>query len=134
MRALRALGTTILMGALLGYVGAALVGAVFQERGVVGTGESPEARQFMISLLASDPDSIAALTPERDVVSRAAQFQQTQEGRGQWVPISLTYLGGASQGRLSVHMYAVEMRTTSGQNRFFPLALTLVNGKVVRRE
>jgi hypothetical protein len=43
-------------------------------------------------------------------------------------------LGGSSSGRLSVHIYAVEIQAGSGQYQFFPLALTIVGGKVVRVE
>ena len=47
---------------------------------------------------------------------------------------SLTYLGGRTAGALAVHVYAIEIRAANGQRQFFPLALTLVSGKVVRRE
>ncbi len=138
MRALRSVaGATLgtaLLGAFLGYAVAAVLGAFVFERGVVGSGESPEARAFMIGYLSSDPDSLAALTQARDLVSQAAQFQSTQGGRGQWVPISLTYLGGGSQGRFHLDIYAVEMRTSNSRSAFFPLTLTLRDGKVIRRE
>jgi hypothetical protein len=46
----------------------------------------------------------------------------------------VTYLGGSSSGRISVHIYAVEIQASGGQYQFFPLALTIVGGKVVRVE
>ena len=46
----------------------------------------------------------------------------------------LTYIGGASAGSYSVHIYAVGLRTAQGVDQFFPLALTVSGGKVVRSE
>ena len=46
-------------------------------------------------------------------------------------PVSLTYIGGRTIGPYQLQAYAVEMRPPKGGDRFFPLVLTLVNGKVV---
>ena len=49
-------------------------------------------------------------------------------------PLSLTYIGGATAGGYSVHIYAVDLRNAQGVDQFFPLALTVSGGKVVRSE
>ena len=132
--ALRPWALTFMVGALSSFVFFALGGGLLQEKAVFGVTESTEARRYMLSLLQNEPDSLIALSPRTDVVSRAIQFAQAKEAQGQITPVSLTWLGGRQQGPLSVHMYAVEIRAASGQRQFFPLALTLVKGKVVRRE
>lgn len=124
---------TLMIGALFGYVLAALGGTLLGGASLLGaTGESPEARQYMLALLQRDPDLLAALRPNRDVASRALEIQNAKQGQSR--PISLTYLGGKSVGRYTIAVYTVELQGQGGQNQFFPLALTLVGGKVVRIE
>lgn len=134
LRALRPWALVFLLGAMLTFVVGAIGGGLLEERAVFGAHESSSARQYMISLLQSEPESLIALSPKTDVVSRAMQFAQAAQSAGTITPVSLTYLGGRSAGPSSVHMYAIEIRTADGQRQFFPLALTLVGGKVVRRE
>lgn len=131
---LRPWALTFAIGALTGFVFLAIGGGLLQEKAVFGVTESTEARRYMLSLLQNEPDSLIALSPKTDVVSRAIQFAQAKEAEGAITPMSLTWLGGRQQGSLSVHMYALEIRAANGQRQFFPLALTLVQGKVVRRE
>ena len=54
-----------------------------------------------------------------------------QQSTSQAKPLSLTYLGGVSQGSFSVQIYAVEVRANDGTQQLFPLALTLLGGRVV---
>lgn len=130
MRAVRGILTTLLAGVLFGYVAAAFAGTLFQESGIFGSGESGAAREYMVGLLGRDPDALLSVAPQRDVASRALVFQSAQEGKGQAVPVSLTYLGGGSQGRIDVQIYAVEWRIASGRSRLIPYAVTLIDGKV----
>jgi len=65
------------------------------------------------------------------VVSQALAQQAAQQSRQQAKPLSLTYLGGASSGTFSVHIYAVEVRANDGSQQLFSLAITLLGGKVV---
>lgn len=125
---------TVLVGALLGYVVTGLGGPMIQEMSFFGQREAAEARRYMIGVLENEPETLAALTPRADLVSRARQFQQSRQAQGQWQPISLTYLGGKTSGGLGVHIYAIELRSAQGREQFIPLALTLANGKVIRRE
>jgi hypothetical protein len=124
----------MLIGVLLGFILSSLAGSLVEDSGIVGNGESPEARTYMLGLLENDPDSLAALTPGRGIVARAMQLQNANEAAGTNTPISLTYLGGRSLSGVTVNIYAIEVRNSRGRNQFFPLALTLVGGKVVRRE
>ncbi len=82
----------------------------------------------------NEPQTLIALSPKTDVVNRALQFAQSEAASGQIQPISLTYLGGRTSGPFAVHMYAIEIRGGNGQRQFFPLALTLSAGRVIRRE
>ena len=122
------------LGLMVSFVITAIGTGLAEEKALFGVKENASARQYMISLLQQEPESLIALTPKTDVVSRAMQFAQSQSGQGRIDPISLTYLGGRTAGALAVHIYAIEIRAGSGQRQFFPLALTLLNGKVVRRE
>jgi hypothetical protein len=122
------------LGLMVSFVITAIGTGLAEEKAVFGVKESASARQYMISLLQQEPESLIALTPKTDVVSRAMQFRQSETGQGKIDPISLTYIGGRTSGALAVHVYAIEIRASSGQRQFFPLALTLLNGKVVRRE
>ena len=133
LQTLRPWGFVFVMGALFGFVVGAVGGGLLEERSPFSH-ESAAARQYMISLLEQEPQSLIALTPRSDVVSRAMQFASAEGTAGTITPLSLTYLGGKSSGLLSVHAYAIEVRSADGQRQFFPLALTLVGGKVVRRE
>lgn len=134
LRALAPWAIVFVLGLLLSFVVTALGSGLAEEKALFGVKESASARQYIISLLQNEPDSLIALTPKTDVVNRAMQFRQSEEAAGQITPISLTYLGGRTAGALAVHVYAIEIRTGTGQRQFFPLALTLVQGKVVRRE
>lgn len=125
---------TVLLGALLGFIVTSLGGPLVQEMQWLGNRESAEARRYMVGILENEPDTLASLTPRGDLVSRAIQYKMTQESQGQWRPISLTYLGGLTKGGMSIHTYAIELRSAAGREQFVPLALTVANGKVIRRE
>ncbi len=136
LRVLRAALATLLAGVLGGFVLAALIGpAVASGPLFGGTGESPEARAYMLGLLERNPDVLTALRPKRDIVSRAREIQRSRQQAGGAVrPSSLTYLGGGGAGPSTVHIYAVGVRSPTGEERLIPFALTLVGGKVVRIE
>src|SRR3990170_7605932 len=119
---------------MLAFVVTAIGVGLVEEKAVFGTRENAAARRYMISLLENEPHTLIALTPRTDVVNRAMQFAQAEVAQGQITVNSLTYLGGRNAGALSVHSYAIELRNPDGQLQFFPLALTLVEGKVIRRE
>lgn len=134
LRALRPWAIVFVLGALSAFVVTAIGSGLAEERAIFGVHETAAARRYMISLLQAEPQSLIALTPKTDVVNRAIQFRSSEEAAGSVTPISLTYLGGRTGGALSVHIYAIEIRSGDGQRSFFPLAITLIGGKVVRRE
>jgi hypothetical protein len=124
---------TVIIGMMIGYVVAAGLNSMVAEQGWFATsGESPQARAYMIALLQREADSLAALRPQQDVVSQALAAQSAQQSTQSAKPLSLTYLGGGTAGRLSVQIYAVEVRANDGSVQLFPLALTLLGGKVVQ--
>lgn len=125
----------LLVGGLVGYVGTAFTTTLVVDSGVLGGGgESNDAHKYMIALLQRQSESLSQLRPASDVVSRALDQQNVSQAAQDVKPLSVTYLGGSSSGRLSVHIYAVELQAGGGQYQFFPLALTIVGGKVVRVE
>ncbi|HEX9437234.1 MAG TPA: hypothetical protein VGA16_08780 [Candidatus Limnocylindria bacterium] len=134
LRALRPWAIVFVLGALLSFVVTAIGGGLLEEKAVFGVHESAASRRYMLGLLQNESDTLVSLSPKTDVVNRAMQYAQSQEATGQITPISLTYLGGRTAGSLAVHIYAIEIRAAGGQRQFFPLALTLASGKVVRRE
>jgi hypothetical protein len=135
-RALTGTVGTVLVGALIGFFVASAVGIFVQDSGVFGgNGESPVARAYMLGLLQRDPNSISSIRPQQGIAQRAAELQgASSRSSSTTQPLSLTYLGGGSAGPLSVQIYAVGVRTSSGVDQFFPLALTIAGGKVVRSE
>jgi hypothetical protein len=125
----------LLVGGLVGYAGTAFTTTLVADSGILGGGgESSDAHKYVMALLQRESESLAQLQPARDVVSRALQQQSVSQQPTSAKPLSVTYLGGSSSGRISVHIYAVELQATGGQYQFFPLALTVVGGKVVRVE
>ena len=125
----------LLVGGLVGYAGTGFTTTVVADSGILGGGgESSDAHKYVMALLQRESESLAQLQPARDVVSRALQQQSVSQQSTSAKPLSVTYLGGSSSGRISVHIYAVELQATGGQYQFFPLALTIVGGKVVRVE
>lgn len=123
---------TVLVGMLVGYVLAASVNFVIADRGwFAAAGESPEARNFMLAYLQREAENVAALRPQQDVVSKALTEQRSQSTASDIKALSLTYLGGATQGPISVQIYAVEQRARDGSQGMTTFALTLVGGKVV---
>lgn len=128
-----ALGT-LAVGVLFGYAVAGFAAPFLADSSLFGgTGESREARQFMLGTLQRDPELLASVTPGRGVVQRALE-SQTATTSDAFRPVSLTFIGGRALGRLTINAYAVELRPARGADRFFPLVLTLVDGKVVRRD
>jgi len=128
---------TVLVGALIGFFIASAVGLIVQDNGLFGgNGESPVARAYMLGLLQRDPSSISSIRPQQGIAQRAAELQGAASSRSTQTiqPLSLTYLGGMSMGQVSVHIYAVGLRSSSGVDQFFPLALTIAGGKVIRSE
>ena len=122
---------------LAGYVIAAAAGVFIQDSGLFGaSGESPVARTYMLGLLQRDPNSIVGIRPNQSIAQRASELQAADSSRttGQIQPLSLTYIGGATVGVYSVHIYAVGIRNAQGVDQFFPLALTVYGGKVQRSE
>lgn len=122
----------ILVGMVVGYVLSVSASTVISDQGwFTSSGESGPARAYMVALLQREADSLNALRPQQDIVSKAMSEQSARQSTSQAKPLSLTYLGGLSQGNFSVQIYAVEVRGNDGQQQLFPLALTLLGGKVV---
>jgi hypothetical protein len=128
---------TLLVGVLFGFVISSAAGVIVQDSGLFGaSGESPIARAYMLGLLERNPSSIVSIRPNQGIAQRAAELQGADTSRNALAitPLSLTYLGGATAGPYSIHIYAVGLRNSQGVDQFFPLALTISGGKVIRSE
>ena len=122
----------VAVGLLVGYVISASLATISNDQGwFTASGESGPGRAYMVALLQREADSLNALRPQQDVVSQALAAQSAQQSKSQAKPLSLTYLGGVSQGNFSVQLYAVEVRGADGAQQLFSLALMLLGGKVV---
>jgi hypothetical protein len=122
----------VIVGMVVGYLLSLSVSTISNDQGwFTASGESAPARAYMVALLQREVDSLSALRPEQDVVSKALAQQSAQQSTSQAKPLSLTYLGGLSHGNFSVQIYAVEVRANDGTQQLFPLALTLLGGRVV---
>lgn len=131
-KSLRTGAGIVVIGMLVGFLLSASATAIVNDQGwFAASGESAPARAYMVALLQREADSLNALRPQQDVVSKALSQQSAQQSTSQAKPLSLTYLGGASQGSFSVQIYAVEVRANDGSQQLFPLALTLLRGRVV---
>jgi len=120
----------LIVGGLVGYAATGFTTTVVADSGILGGGgESSDAHKYVMALLQRESESLAQLQPSRELQQQSVSQQSTSAK-----PLSVTYLGGSSSGRISVHIYAVELQATGGQYQFFPLALTVVGGKVVRVE
>jgi hypothetical protein len=125
----------LLVGGLVGYVGTAFTTTLVADSGILGGGgESNDAHKYMIALLQRESDSLTRLGPSRDVVSRALQQQNVSQQPQDVKPLTVTFLGGGSSGRVSVQIYAVEVQAGAGQYQFLPFSLTMIGGRVVRVE
>jgi hypothetical protein len=122
----------VVVGIVVGYMLTASAMTVVNDQGwFSSSGESASARNYMVALLQREADSVNQLRPAQDVVSQALAQQAAQQSSQQAKPLSLTYLGGGSNGTFSVQIYAVEVRANDGTQQLFSLALTLLGGKVV---
>jgi hypothetical protein len=129
MRAVRDVLAIVFAGAFVGYVLAAVTAPLWNANVAGSSSEAPQARQFMVASLKQDPETLASVTESKDVAQKAARLLSTEQ-QAQVSPLSLTFLGGASEGRFQVDVYAVEMRV-GGNTVFWPFALTLLNGRIV---
>ena len=138
LRRARAPVGTLLGGALGGFILASLLGQFLAGAPILGgTGEPPEARAYISGILARDTETLLALVPRRDIVSRAEQIQAgraAQSAPPNFSVTSLTYLGGASYGGTGVHVYTVGLHRADGLEGQLPVILTVIDGKIVRLE
>src|ERR1700687_177758 len=122
----------VFVGGLMGSAGTGFITTVVADSGVLGGGgESSPAHKCVIAIIQRDSAS-TRLCSQSPLVQRALQQQNVSQQVTDAKPLTLTYLGSGSTGRVSVHIYAVEIQAGGGHYQFFPLALTIVGGRVVR--
>lgn len=120
-----------LVGGIVGFALSAAISTFVNDQGWFTSGEPSQSRSYMVALLDRESEQLTQLRPQQDVVSQALAERAAQQSRQQAKPLSLTYLGGGSQGQFSVQIYAVEVRANDGTDHLFSLALTLLGGQVI---
>ena len=122
----------LLVGGLMGYAGTGFITTVAADSGVFGGGgESSQAHKCVMAIIQRDSAS-TKLCSQSPLVQRALAQQNASQTVPDAKPLSLTYLGSSAAGKVSVHIYAVEITAGGGQYQFFPLALTIIGGQVVK--
>src|SRR2546425_8108766 len=122
--ALRPAIATLLAGVLVGYTLAGFTETMVADSQMFGTHvETPQAHQFMVSLLAGDPDALAKLRPPRDVATRALELNSVKASTtGGVKPTALTYLGGRSVGPVDVQIYVVRLHVPDSDDQLISFA------------
>jgi hypothetical protein len=121
-------------GALVGLAMSAFGGQLLARVPFLSAPEISEARQYMVSLLTSDEDRLAALRPKVDVVSRAVALAAGPADTSQFKVVALRFVGGTAAAGEVIQFYVVEYHLATGQDVIIPYTLTLMGGKVVAVE
>jgi hypothetical protein len=128
---LRTIGTIVVAGLLLGYVGAEIMTTAMSGGMLVGSAESPEAHDYLVAYLAGDSATATKYRPT-DTVTKAIEIQSVERAASVREITSMTYIGGASEGRMGVYVYAVTGHATGSTNDLLvSFTLTVVDGKIV---
>lgn len=135
LRALRSGAVTIAVGALAGYICAALAAPLVADNPMLGgSAESPVARRYMLALIEGNTAEVHRLRLPTSVAERANDFKQAIGNPGSGTTEALTYTGGAVHNSLSVQSYIVTFVTADGEKRLIPFTLSIAGGKVVHIE
>jgi hypothetical protein len=127
----RAMATIVVAGLLAGYVVAEVATTAMTGGVLVGSTESPEAHNYMVAYLAGDAATAAKYRPT-DTVTKALEIQNVERAASVREITSMTYIGGASQGRMGVYVYAVTGHPTGSTNELLvSFTLTVIDGKIV---
>ena len=125
--------TTVMAGLLIGYVVATIATILIGQSRLFGSsGESPEARAFVLAAVAGDTEAMQALAPPGSLADRALALKQSRTNGSSAIVDSLTYLGGGAQGPLRVHVYVLRVHLADGTEQLWPMSLTVLGGRVVR--
>ena len=128
---LRTIGTIVVAGLLVGYVASEIVTTTTSNGMLAGSAESPEAHNYLVAYLAGDAATAAKYRPT-DTVTKALEIQNLERAATVREITSMTYIGGASQGRMGVYVYAVTGHATGSTNELLvSFTLTVVDGKIV---
>jgi len=128
---LRAIGTIVVAGLLAGYVAAEIVTTATSGGVLVGSAESREAHDYLVAYLAGDATTATRYRPT-DTVTKALEIQNVERAASVREITSMTYIGGASQGRMGVYLYVVTGHATGATTDVLvSFALTVVDGKIV---
>jgi hypothetical protein len=128
---LRSAATIVAAGLLVGFVGAEVVTTVTAGGVLVGSAESREAHEYLVAYLAGDATT-AAKYRAIDTVTKAIEIQNVERAAAVREITSMTYIGGASQGRMGIYVYAVTGHATGSTNELLvPFTLTVIDGKIV---
>ena len=128
---LRSIVTIVGAGLLAGYIVAEVITTVTAGGVLTGSAESVEAHNYLVAYLAGDADG-ANKYRTADSVTKAIEMQNVERAATVREITSMTYVGGASQGRMGVYVYAVTGHAVgSAQELLVSFTLTVVDGKIV---
>jgi hypothetical protein len=131
LKAVRTTATIVIAGLLAGVVAAEVVTTVTGGGVLLGSAESREAHDYLVAYLAGDAMT-AARYRATDTVSKALEIQNVERAATVREITSMTYMGGASQGRIGVYAYAVTGHAVGSTTELLvPFTLTVVDGKIV---
>lgn len=102
------------VGVLFGYVVASVATPFLSEAVVIGgPSESQKVHDFLMKRVDSPAELASSGSGTEDIATRAYKLGIPNEAKPR--VLSVTYLGGASQGQLQVHVYVVEYRLPTSQ-------------------
>ena len=125
------IGTIVVAGLLAGYVATEIVTTATNGGLLLGSAESPDAHNYLVAYLAGDAATATKYRPT-DTVTKALEIQNVERAASVREITSMTYIGGASQGRIGVYVYAVTGHAAGSTTELLvPFTLTVVDGKIV---
>ena len=128
---LRSIVTIVGAGVLAGYFAAEIVTTITSGGVLVGSAESVEAHNYLVAYLAGDAKG-ATQYRVTDPVTKAIEMQNVERAATVREITSMTYIGGATQGRIGVYVYAVTGHAVgSTKEVLVSFTLTVIDGKIV---
>jgi hypothetical protein len=128
---LKSIVTIITAGVLAGFVAAEIVTTMTSGGVLTGSAESVEAHNYLVAYLAGDAEG-ATRYRSTDSVTKAIEMQNVERAATVRQITSMTYIGGATQGRIGVYVYAVTGHATgSTKEVLVSFTLTVLDGKIV---
>lgn len=133
LASLNGLAWTVAAGLVLGWVGGSLARpAVSPPEGRLASGEDAAALRYVVAAARKDPLAVRDVRPERPIAERAQEYQRAALS-AQFDSLGLSWLGSASVGSASVHVYVIEETDPREGTWRGPIVVTVIDGTVIRQ-